>query len=263
MAEDGYLLLRGLHDRDEVLTARRDILTLMAQRGLLDASAPLMDGVVQPDFDDPKSISVRNRDHLKTASLKKVVYGRRLLDFFDTLLGGPAMGLNFQWLRTAGPGASLGAHYDIVFMGRGTHDLYTCWTPFGDLTPAEGTLAICLGAHRWEEVRSTYGQADVDRDLIEGLFTKDPSELVTKFGGRWATTTFRAGDVLILGMFTMHASMTNTSNRFRISCDTRYQRQDARVDERWAGDVPVGHQSFWAPDVKLEPLEVSRQRWGV
>jgi hypothetical protein len=39
-------------------------------------------------------------------------------------------------------------------------------------------------------------------------------------------------------MFTMHGSLTNTSNRYRLSCDTRYQRADEPVDERWVGENP-------------------------
>jgi len=55
--------------------------------------------------------------------------------------------------------------------------------------------------------------------------------MIEKFGGQWQTTEFAQGDVLIFGMFTMHASVVNTSNRFRISADTRYQRANEPVDD--------------------------------
>ena len=73
-------------------------------------------------------------------------------------------------------------------MNRGTKQLYTCWTPLGDLSLDMGPLVLCLGSHRFEQIKNTYGQADVDRDLIAGHFSEDPMEIVDKFGGQWATT---------------------------------------------------------------------------
>jgi ectoine hydroxylase-related dioxygenase (phytanoyl-CoA dioxygenase family) len=120
-----------------------------------------------------------------------------------------------------------------------------------------------MGSNRWQDVINTYGASDVDRDLTCGYFTKDPAELVDRFGGRWATTTFQPGDVVVLNMFTMHASLTNTTNRYRISCDTRYQPAGEPIDERWAGQSPITHTRFWAPDAQLQTVEQSRQKWGV
>jgi ectoine hydroxylase-related dioxygenase (phytanoyl-CoA dioxygenase family) len=126
-----------------------------------------------------------------------------------------------------------------------------------------GTLAICLGSHRWREIIDTYGQDDVDRNVTAGIFTHDPMELVDRFGGRWATTTFEPGDAIIVSMYLLHASLGNLTNRYRISCDTRYQRASHPKDERWDGPNPVGHPVMWAPGVQLEPVEVARQRWGI
>lgn len=261
--EDGFLLIRKLHDPEEVLTARQDILNVMAQRGKLDPDAPLMDGVVNPNPQEVDTSSVRDREHLKQDSLRRVVYGQRVMGFFDQLLGGESMSYNFQWLRTAGPGAGSTIHYDVVYMGRGTHNLYTCWTPLGRITPDMGPLAMCLGSNKWQKVIDTYGKTDVDRDLTCGYFSNDPAELVDKFGGRWASTTFEPGDVVILNMFTMHASLMNMTNKYRISCDTRYQLASEPIDERWAGKEPKTHTEFWAEGTQLEPVEVSRQKWGV
>ena len=263
MAEDGFLFIRGLHDREEVLQVRRGILERMAQAGQLDPAAPLLDGAIRPDTQEAATTSVRGHDYLKTDALKRLLYGPRVLGFFEHFLGGEPTGLQFQWLRTAGRGASSGIHYDVVYMGRGTRNLYTCWTPLGDITPEMGPLALCLGSNRWQRVLETYGKTDVDRDLTEGIFSKDPAELVDRFGGRWATTDFRAGDVLIQSIFILHGSLTNLTSRFRISCDARYQLKSEPMDERWAGSVPKGHSAFWKAGAQLEPLEVSRQKWSV
>jgi hypothetical protein len=263
MLEDGFLLLRGLHDPDAVLEARRDILERLAAAGNLDPDEPLLDGVVHPNPNNVATASVRGRDHLKTESLRRVVYGPRLMSFFERFLGGEPLSYNFQWLRAAGPGASSTIHYDVVYMGRGSQNLYTCWTPIGKITPDMGPLVLCLGSNKWQPVLESYGRSDVDRDLTCGYFSNDAAELVDKFGGRWATTTFEPGDVVILNMFIMHASLTNLSNRYRISCDTRVQLASDPIDDRWAGENPKMHTEFWKPGASIEPLEVSRARWGV
>ena len=263
LREQGYLLVRQLHDREEVLRVRRGILERMASEGHLDPNAPPMDGVVHADAAQAAGSTVQRAAHLRSDSLRALVYGPRIMGFFRRLFEGEPLSYQFQWLRTPGPGSTTPIHSDVVFMGRGTPDLLTCWTPLGDITPDMGPLALCLGSNKLQQVMETYGRSDVDRDLTAGYFTKDPAEMVETFGCRWATTDFRAGDAIILTLHLMHASLTNTSHRYRLSCDTRYQPADASVDERWAGDEPMGHYRFWDPDVKLEPVEVSRRRWGV
>jgi hypothetical protein len=264
MAEDGYLFIRGLHDRDQVLAARKEILEKLAANGKLDPSAPLDDALPNPTSSEPPSGSVRGKEHLKDGpELKALIEGPPVMGFFDRYFGKPALTFDFKWLRVVGPGISSTMHYDIVYMGRGTKNLYTGWTPLGDVPLDLGPVVICLGSHRFEKIKATYGQMDVDRDLIQGWFSNDPAEMVDTFGGRWAGTDFQAGDVLIMSMFLMHASITNATNRLRLSVDTRYQPADEPVDDRWVGSVPKTHTEYWKPDAQLEPLEQSREKWGV
>jgi ectoine hydroxylase-related dioxygenase (phytanoyl-CoA dioxygenase family) len=129
------------------------------------------------------------------------------------------------------------------------------------MTPDMGPLALCLGSNKWPQVRTHYAHSDVDRDHHTGIFTDDTSELVELLGGQWATTTFEPGDAVILGMYLLHGSLSNMSNKFRISCDTRYQRADEPMDDRWAGENPRGHESWTTPDPHVEPVAVSRARW--
>jgi hypothetical protein len=67
-----------------------------------------------------------------------------------------------------------------------------------------------------------------------------------EWGGRWLTAPeYRMGDVLIFTMRTVHAGTDNETNALRLSTDSRYQRADAPIDERWIrgehGEDPVGH----------------------
>ncbi len=264
IAADGYLLIRELHDKAAVLTARRQILEKLAAKGMLAPGTALMDGIFNSAYPEPTSTgSMGNKALTQLPAFKAVVEGAPVMDFFKHFLGGEARSFDFKWLRTAGPGSGSPIHYDIVFMGRGTQALYSCWTPFGDVSLDMGPIVFCLGSNRFDKVRATYGQSDVDRDMIEGHFSDDPLEIVEKFGGHWATTAFSAGDVIIFSMFLMHASLVNTSNKIRITADTRYQLASEPIDERWVGEKPKGHYAWKQQDAEIESLEQSRQRWGV
>ena len=264
ISEDGYLLIRGLHDKDTVLSARQQILEKLAAKDMLAPDTPLMDGIFNPDYPELTSTgSMGNKDMTRMPAFKAVVEGAPIMNFFKHFLGGEARTFDFKWLRTAGPGSGSPIHYDIVFMGRGTQNLYSCWTPFGDVSLDMGPIVFCLGSNRFEKVRKTYGESDVDRDMIEGHFSNNPLEIVEKFGGHWATTSFSAGDVIIFSMFLMHASLVNTSDKIRITADTRYQLAAEPIDERWVGEKPKGHYAWKQKDAKIESLEESRRRWGV
>jgi hypothetical protein len=77
---------------------------------------------------------------------------------------------------------------------------------------------------------------------FSGTLSHNPPVIRNKFGGRWLTTDFQAGDFITFGMFLVHASLDNRSdNRLRISSDSRYQRASEPIDERWVGPNPPGH----------------------
>lgn len=257
--EDGYLFIRGLHDRSLVLDARRQMLTKLAAAGALDPTAPLMEG----------RIAAGNRggfhgglnELTACPAYQELIRGKRCLRFFDFLRGGPTMTYDYQWLRVIGKGDCTGAHLDVIYMGRGTHNLLTMWTPLGDITYDQGPLALCAGSHRdprFERLRATYGNMDVDRDRISGANFTNPLE----FGhGSWLTSEFQAGDALIFGMFTLHASLTHTGDCYRLSSDTRYQLASEPVDERWVGASPMGH--LPPSGSGAVSLEEKRKEWGV
>ena len=61
------------------------------------------------------------------------------------------MSFDFKWLRAVPAGAFTGAHTDSVYMGRGTPDLITMWTPFGDMNQDMGTIAVLEGSNHIPE----------------------------------------------------------------------------------------------------------------
>lgn len=262
LAEDGYLLIRGFHNRERVQSARMDFLRKLHAMGRLAPEAPLEEGVIAEENKGMMWGGSAEELQADFPNFLEVVNEPDVMSFFDRLLGGKSMTYDYKWPRAIAHGGNTGAHYDIVYMGRGTKNVYTMWTPFGD-TPLElGTLAMCLGSQHFNKIKQTYGEMDVDRDNVAtGWFSDDPIEIVDTYGGQWATTSFEAGDAIIFGMYMMHSSLNNTTNRFRISSDTRYQLASEPVDERWTGRKPKGHYAWGKTPQKS--VEEARKEWGV
>ena len=84
-----------------------------------------------------------------------------------------------------------------------------------------------------------------EKELIRwnstGNYSSDAIGVRSELGGRWLSAEFRMGDLLVLSMYTMHASLDNHTDTIRISSDSRYQRANEPADERWIGDDPPGH----------------------
>jgi ectoine hydroxylase-related dioxygenase (phytanoyl-CoA dioxygenase family) len=257
--EDGYLLIRGLHDPEKVAEARRGILEKLDANGQIDRSHPLAEGVAAEG--GRGAFLGGSREVTRTPFFLNLVEAPEVMGFFARFFEADVLTYDYKWLRVVGPGRYTGAHYDIVYMGRGTRNVYTVWTPLGDVPLEMGPLAILHGSHRFDRIKETYGQMDVDRDHVTGWFTDDPVEMVDRYGGQWQTSSFRMGDALIFTMFTMHGSLNNGTNRYRISCDTRYQRADEPVDERWIGADPIAHYA-WTKGETV-PMEAMREKWGV
>jgi ectoine hydroxylase-related dioxygenase (phytanoyl-CoA dioxygenase family) len=264
LAEDGYLLLPQLLDRELVLAARRVMCRQLADLGLLDPRYPVEEAVVSPEpgaADRLPGIMDRNTLVKANAPLWELLYAGRMIAFYEQVFRGPVTHFDYTWTRIVKPGGATPAHYDIVFMSRGTHNLVTAWTPLGDIDVPLGGLMLLEGSHKIGELRDGYGQSDVDTVCANrfdgawlapdgtrnrpadatGMLSDDHVMLQQRYGGRWLTAEYRAGDLLTFGMYTLHASIDNRTNRWRLSTDSRYQRAAEPADHRWMGEEPIGH----------------------
>jgi hypothetical protein len=271
LSEDGYLYLPGALDRDDVVEARLNVLDRADADGLLDPAFPRLDGVMREGAGNPYFKPGYTKDN---AALMRVLYGGPMIALFERLIGGPVRHFDYTWLRAVGAGPGTAPHCDVVYMGRGTHDLFTAWTPLGDIPVSVGGLMVLEGSYQQSPVRlAEYLRQDVDTycengpnaDLVkegklswehwqdrargkgwDGAITGDPVALRAEWGGRWLTSPeYWMGDVLIFTMRTVHASIDNQTRYLRLSTDTRYQSADAPVDERWVngehGETPIAH----------------------
>jgi Aspartyl/Asparaginyl beta-hydroxylase/Phytanoyl-CoA dioxygenase (PhyH)/L-proline 3-hydroxylase, C-terminal len=244
MADDGYLLLRGFLDRDAVLAARREILTKFAIVDEIDAiDHDVMDGIRSRHSAIDKVNLFALTESLRSGmAYGNVVEAPRLMSFFSSFLGGPVRSFDFRWPRLMRPGDYTGIHCDGPYITRGTRNVWSVWMPLGDVPMVEGALMVLEGSHRNEQLRASYGSLDADRDKM-GWLSNDPVALQAELGGRWLSTDFEAGDVLIFGPYLVHGSLDNNSpeGRCRLSSDTRYQLVGDALDARWNGGNPNPH----------------------
>lgn len=151
---------------------------------------------------------------------------------------------DYKWLRLVSKGSNTGIHVDNVYMNRGTKNLLTCWIPLMDIKMELGTVFTLDGSYylpSFNIFKETYGAMDAEAINLNGTghFTQNPDDMKQFFKDdndykmRWKSCDFRAGDILIFTMQTAHMSSVNTSNKLRISCDTRWLNANEKPDYRF------------------------------
>lgn len=264
LQEDGYLFVRGFFKREDVLGVRHEFVKSIAALGNLEPGTDPMDAILRKDRQLQPFFYRWGLDNPK---LKPLLFSGRILDFYRDFFGEEVRHFDETWLRVVGPGKGTQPHCDVVYMGRGTREkLMTAWVPIGDVPLHVGGLMILENSHLQHERLASYLDRDVDAyctnvpdvakiedgfrhgvDLRSttarwtGALSKNPATLREKLGGRWLTTEFEAGDLLTFTMHTVHASLDNQSDRYRMSTDTRYQPASLPIDERWVGENRTGH----------------------
>lgn len=245
LAEDGYLFLPGLLDRDDVLAARREVLARMAEVGEIaepvDAAMPTgtsRRAELHPD------LGTFWRSVSEGPALRRAIHGEHARRVAATLFGEAVRPFDFVWLRAMLAGRASPLHFDHVYMNRGTDRVATVWIPLGDVAVADGPIAVIEGSHRFDDLTGAYRGHDVDRNPSRPGHVADSAfAFLKERGARLLTADFRAGDLCLFGMFTLHGSVDNASpsGRVRLSVDTRWQPASQPMDERWSGPDPKGH----------------------
>ena len=258
--KDGYLLLGNFFPKEKV-EAVYDTVTEM-----IDSEEELKPGT------DPKDAIVghqnkryqlwRNIELTESSEMLDLANGSEIRGFFEGFLGGPVRTYDTRWLRAVPNGINNGIHYDIVYMGRGTDQVYTSWIPLSDAPIERSPLILCLGSHKLAKVRDTYGKMDTDTDNTEAVFSHSAKEMVDDFGCQWGTTNFNQGDLIIFGMYMMHASLQNVSEQYRMSVDVRFQLVSEPIDDRH-----IGPNGSWLGNhyrgLEERPMSEARAEWGL
>jgi hypothetical protein len=245
LAEDGYLLLRGVLGRDAVQAARAEVLAALRSVGEVvgDDAHPTATGrsdraALHED------LGAFWRGVCEDPALRAAVHGPALRGAAAGLFGAPAVPFDFVWLRAVTAGRASRFHFDHAFMNRGTDRVVTAWVPLGEVRVEDGPIALVEGSTAWADMADRIRGRDVDREAgFTGSFLEDVVDLVEQRNSRVLTADFAPGDVLLFGMFLFHGSLDNEApgGRLRLSADTRFQPAAAARDDRWFGAPPPGH----------------------
>ena len=215
MIQHGYVYLPGLLPFDAVQKVRGDVFGALGAAGWLDQEATLEEPM-------PTSRAVREG----APGYVDAYHGIQRLQSFHELAHTPVLTAVMQRIiddpllvhprkiaRTSLPRDDeyTPPHQDFRLI-QGSVDTLTCWVPLGDCPASLGGLRVLDGSH------------------ADGLRAGDPGQgpgglkvEVDDADARWATTDYRAGDVLIFTSLTVHGALRNDEDHLRFSADFRFQ----------------------------------------
>lgn len=222
MERDGYLFLSGLLPAALLEDLRRRFLVVAQQAGWVDAEAPLEEALadlagfcVEPQ---PEYMEVYHRMYCM-ADFHRLQHHPRLVGLVEALVGGPVLPhprLIGRLIFPQREAYTTPPHQDYIPI-QGTAQTYTAWFPLADLPSDMGGLEVAAGSHRG------------------GVYKFKPAlgagglAVVDDFGGAWAGSPFKQGDVLFFHSMAVHRGRPNVGRRLRLSVDARYQSVDEPI----------------------------------
>jgi len=252
LAASGYVFLRGVLDKDEVVAAREEVFSRLVE--VDEISPPALEGVAtgrsrrQELADDLVEFW---RSVSEGPALRQVSHGPRVRAIMQRIFGEPARPQDYLWLRPRPVGWSTGLHFDHPFFDRGSERVHTAWIPLGDIPICDGPLMLVEGSNKFldlvdpmhaQGIQGDNSPAMAEQAAFEGDWSNDVIAFVRKRQARLLSAEFSAGDLLVFGMDTLHGSLDNHSaiDRTRLSCDVRYQPSADPLDKRYFGPNPSG-----------------------
>jgi hypothetical protein len=244
LAADGYVFLRGALDVAAVRAARVEVFERLAAVG--EIRHPAVEGIATGESRRAELVGDLGafwKSVSEGPALRRVTHGARLGALLGRVAGAPLRAPHYQFLPAAPVGRTTGLHFDSPFFTRATERVYTAWVPLGDVPATDGPLVIVEGSHRFADLHDAMRGFDVVYDTSRrAQVAADFAAFAESRDCRLLTADFRAGDVCVFGMSTLHGSLDNHSplGRVRLSCDVRYQPVSEPLDPRYFGPDPGG-----------------------
>ncbi len=248
-AEEGYVLLRDVLDRSEVLAARREVFLRLAEMD--EVQSPPEAGIatgISRRRELAGDLGVFWKSVSEGPALRRITHGQRLQELAALLFDAPSRPHDYLFLRPAPLGNATNLHYDFPFFAGGASQIVTCWIPLGEIPVSDGPLVVVEHSHRFADLieplrAAQLGSFAAAQDAAYQSSASDTLEFARSRQTRLLTAHFQPGDVIIFSGFTMHGSLDNHSpqNRVRLSVDVRYQpAADPAADARFFGTHPLG-----------------------
>ena len=207
----GYLWLKNILDRTEVLAFRRRFMVAFAELGLLaEGSDPVVGTYSGHETKGPAAR--RLHEAVRWAAYEAFCLSAPIWHFYEEVLGGPPYLHKRKLLRYTRPGdpSCTGAHYDLTYLRAGTDRVYTSWIPIGDIPAEMGGLVYLEGSDATgRKMEAEFAAHNVhlppeerisayNRNMSEaGWITKDLPSLADRLDSHWLMADYEAGDMVI------------------------------------------------------------------
>lgn len=217
LAQDGYLFIKGLFPREDILAVRQRLLERAAAGGWLTEGSAPEDAVADPNAacKDPEDRYMRVFLGMwRDEELHRLRTRPEAMDLFGRIFEEPAVCHPMFVQRNIFPQSesfdfTTSVHQDKVHIGGATN--YAMWVPLGDCPMEKGALAVASGSHRAGVLDTKVGTGAGGMDICVDI------------PGTWVCGDFEAGDVLIFADETVHQALPNRTPELRQSFDARYQ----------------------------------------
>jgi len=244
LAEDGYLYLKGVVDRDAIMAARQEVFERLVAVG--EIKEPAIEGIATGDSkrrEREPDLGAFWRSVSEGKKLRAASNGRDMQRIMSLIFGEPARNQDYIFLRAGARGRATGLHFDYPFFTRAHDKVCTVWMPIGDVPVEDGPVVVVEGSQHFRDLIDPMIGFDISKDNSRKAdFGADAISFAKSRGTRLLTRNFEAGDIALFGMYTAHGSLDNHSpiNRVRLSCDLRWQPASLPLDERYFGNPPSG-----------------------
>ncbi len=232
LRDEGYLFLREILPKHDVLDLRRQVLEFCKDASWLRSGSELMNGVTDhaPVLEGEDAYAEVYGRIQALEAFHRLKFDKNIMSVMEDIFQEPVFPFPQSIARIAFPtDSALGTqpHQDWIFVG-GSTETISCWAPLGDVSADVGGLKILAGSHKagFLDPRPALGPGgrivDVDPTL------------------EWHQSGYRAGDILLFKMLTVHSAADNlTPDVLRLSVDFRYTGSSHVISDDWL--LPHGY----------------------
>lgn len=227
--DEGYLFLRRLVDPEQINTVKQDIMQILREHHIIEddgADEPMWSGGPHPTEGEYMAFYDKIA---RMESFVQLAESPEIMALMEGIFDGPVQAWTQRLIRVMYPDPDapapigLGAHQDGNFrFGYQSQSFNACWMPLMEIDQRIGGLAVARGSHIRGELDHGGGSVASSAKAIKEkkVFGLDAESL------SWVTSDFEPGDAVIFTSLTVHRGILNRSDRIRLSCDFRYQRED-------------------------------------
>ena len=208
----GYLWLKGLLPRQQVLALRRHFFETFRASGFLAPGSDPVEGIFSGQHVPPETMQNIWAQATQLPAYLALCSSPLIWRFYEEFLGGNIYLHRRKIVRFTTPGDPncTGGHYDLIYLRAGTDQICTSWIPLGD-TPVEmGGLVYLQGSDalgRKMEAEFTRKNADLPAAerisaynkhmALGGWISKDLPALANLIDGTWLLANYEAGDMVV------------------------------------------------------------------